>query len=252
MHNHQRQRCHRQASRPRRSARETLLSGATVRRGVPPRRSARPRPCWPTGSTPRATARAARSPRQVPSDRVHGVLQLRHCPWAARLGRVAAAVRVGAAPGGQGGGEVTALPLPWSASWRRGAPLGWASTARCAGKRRTETTRLEENSRVAFSFVVVLSATRSEQVSIPPLWITVANATLWRAVNADRPGAEQNEGDSGRSRDHPVRTGGSPYGGRSGQSATSALPAKWPRRVDRDDRPRLIAVLGQPRSYRDL
>jgi hypothetical protein len=45
---------------------------------------------------------------------------------------------------------------------------------------RTETTRLEENSRVAFSFVVVEIATRSEKVSIPRLWITVANVTLAR------------------------------------------------------------------------
>ena len=73
---------------------------------------------------------------------------------------------------------MTALPLPWSASWRRGAPLGWASTARCAGKRRTETTRLEENSRVVFSYAVVSRTTRSGHVSIPPLWLTVANATL--------------------------------------------------------------------------
>jgi len=45
---------------------------------------------------------------------------------------------------------------------------------------RTETTRLEENSRVVFSFVVVHLTTRSEKVSIPRLWITVANATLAR------------------------------------------------------------------------
>jgi Tfp pilus assembly protein PilW len=36
-------------------------------------------------------------------------------------------------------------------------------------QRRTETTRLEENSRVVFSFVIVACTTRSEQVSIPPL-----------------------------------------------------------------------------------
>jgi hypothetical protein len=35
---------------------------------------------------------------------------------------------------------------------------------------RTETTRLEENSRVAFSIVVVYLTTRSEKVSIPRLW----------------------------------------------------------------------------------
>jgi hypothetical protein len=52
---------------------------------------------------------------------------------------------------------------------------------------RTETTRLEENSRVAFSFVVVYSTTRSEKVSIPRLWITVANATLARCQH--RPAA---------------------------------------------------------------
>jgi hypothetical protein len=51
----------------------------------------------------------------------------------------------------------------------------------------TETTRLEENSRVAFSFVVVYSTTRSEKVSIPRLWITVANATLARCQH--RPAA---------------------------------------------------------------
>jgi len=35
-----------------------------------------------------------------------------HCPWAARLHHVAgAAVPVGAAPGGQGGGEVIALAI---------------------------------------------------------------------------------------------------------------------------------------------
>jgi len=52
---------------------------------------------------------------------------------------------------------------------------------------RTETTRLEENSRVAFSFVVVQRTTRSENVSIPRLWITVANATLARCLH--RPAA---------------------------------------------------------------
>ena len=51
----------------------------------------------------------------------------------------------------------------------------------------TETTRLEENSRVAFSFVVVCCTTRSEKVSIPRLWATVANATLARCQH--RPAA---------------------------------------------------------------
>ena len=57
---------------------------------------------------------------------------------------------------------------------------------------RTETTRLEENSRVVFSFVVVYLTTRSEKVSIPRLWITVANATLARRQH--RPAAEAGVG----------------------------------------------------------
>jgi hypothetical protein len=53
---------------------------------------------------------------------------------------------------------------------------------------RTETTRLEENSRVVFSFVVVHLTTRSEKVSIPRLWRTVANATLAPSTQTGRGG----------------------------------------------------------------
>ena len=53
---------------------------------------------------------------------------------------------------------------------------------------RTETTWLEENSRVVFSFVVVHLTTRSEKVSIPRLWRTVANATLAPSTQTGRGG----------------------------------------------------------------
>jgi hypothetical protein len=80
-------------------------------------------------------------------------------------------------------------PLPAAPRSAHGRPTpGKASGVTRRYPIRTETTRLEENSRVVFSFVVVHAATRSEQVSIPPLWITVANATLARWLRGSRAG----------------------------------------------------------------
>jgi hypothetical protein len=117
-----------------------------------------------------------------------------HCPWAARLRHVAgAAVPVGAAPGGQGDGEVIAPAIAMvgvmAARCRWGGRLPRAALVIVEQKR----PGWKRTAGSFFSVVVVPDTTRSEQVSIPPPRITVANATPWRAVNADRPGAEQNE-----------------------------------------------------------